>query len=118
MQFTLFYNGDICFFLTLFSICPAVLRQATYGTIKFGTYYSLKSIILEHNKGEESVSVNIVCAVIAGAFSSAIANPTDVLKVRMQVQGTAGNVGLVDCFKDVYTHEGISGLWRVSVNTR
>lgn len=112
MQFTLFYNGDICFFLTLFSICPAVLRQATYGTIKFGTYYSLKSIILEHNKGEESVSVNIVCAVIAGAFSSAIANPTDVLKVRMQVQGTAGNVGLVDCFKDVYTHEGISGLWR------
>lgn len=53
---------------------------------------------------------------IAGAFSSAIANPTDVLKVRMQVAGTNGNanVGLVDCFKDVYTHEGISGLWRVS----
>lgn len=100
-------------FSSLYSgIWPAVLRQATYGTIKFGTYYSLKSIILEHNKGKESVSVNIVCAVIAGAFSSAIANPTDVLKVRMQVQGTAGNVGLVDCFKDVYTHEGISGLWR------
>lgn len=49
----------------------------------------------------------------AGAVSSAIANPTDVLKVRMQVQGTTGNIGLVDCFKDVYTHEGISGLWRV-----
>lgn len=96
-----------------FSIGPAVLRQATYGTIKFGTYYSLKSIILEH-KGEESVTVNIVCAVFAGAVSSAIANPTDVLKVRMQVQGAASNVGLVGCFKEVYTHEGISGLWRVS----
>ncbi|XP_030748086.1 mitochondrial uncoupling protein Bmcp isoform X2 [Sitophilus oryzae] len=116
------YNGMIdCFFkivkqesfLALYSgIWPAVLRQATYGTIKFGTYYSLKRIILEHNKGKEHVSVNILCAVIAGAFSSAIANPTDVLKVRMQVQGTTGNVGLVDCFKEVYTHEGISGLWR------
>ncbi|XP_066256972.1 mitochondrial uncoupling protein Bmcp [Euwallacea similis] len=119
---TLRYNGMVdCFlkiakqegFPSLYSgIWPAVLRQATYGTIKFGTYYSLKSIILEHNKGKESVSINIICAVIAGAFSSAIANPTDVLKVRMQVRGTTRNVGLVNCFKDVYTHEGISGLWR------
>lgn len=52
---------------------------------------------------------------IAGAISSAIANPTDVIKVRMQVAGTTGgpNIGLVNCFKDVYTQEGISGLWRV-----
>ncbi|XP_060517003.1 mitochondrial uncoupling protein Bmcp isoform X2 [Cylas formicarius] len=84
-------------FASLYSgIWPAVLRQATY----------------EHNKGKENVSLNIVCAVIAGAVSSAIANPTDVLKVRMQVRGAAGNVGLIDCFKEVYTHEGISGLWR------
>lgn len=119
---TLKYNGMVDCGIKIFKqegvlalysgIWPAVLRQATYGTIKFGTYYSLKSIILEHNEGKESISVNIVCAVIAGAFSSAIANPTDVLKVRMQVQGTTGNIGLVDCFKDVYTHEGISGLWR------
>lgn len=60
--------------------------------------------------------MNILCAVLAGAFSSAIANPTDVLKVRMQVAGSNGisNVSLVQCFKEVYTHEGISGLWRVS----
>ncbi|EFA03336.1 mitochondrial uncoupling protein Bmcp [Tribolium castaneum] len=92
-------------------IWPAVLRQATYGTIKFGTYYSLKQIIVEYN-GRESVTVNLCCAVIAGAVSSAIATPTDVIKVRMQVQGIQANVGLIDCFKDVYTHEGISGLWK------
>lgn len=94
-------------------IWPAVLRQSTYGTIKFGTYYSLKHIIMERNAGHESVYVNICCAVIAGAVSSAIANPTDVLKVRMQVQGSHGNFGLMGCFKDVYTQEGISGLWKV-----
>lgn len=35
----------------------------------------------------------------------------------MQVSGTTGgpNIGLVNCFKDVYTQEGISGLWRVYI---
>ncbi|KAK4880369.1 hypothetical protein RN001_008515 [Aquatica leii] len=92
-------------------IWPAVLRQATYGTIKFGTYYSLKRIAVQQY-GKETVTLNVVCAVTAGAVSSAIANPTDVLKVRMQVKGSHGNVGLVGCFKDVYMHEGISGLWK------
>ncbi|CAH1961448.1 unnamed protein product [Acanthoscelides obtectus] len=95
-------------------IWPAVLRQATYGTIKFGTYYSMKNVVKKHMDPEENVVVNVTCAVIAGALSASIANPTDVLKVRMQVAGTTGNtnLSLVDCFKDVYTHEGISGLWR------
>lgn len=98
-----------------FSIWPAVLRQATYGTIKFGTYYSLKKIIVEHNGGRESIGVNVCCAIVAGALSSAIANPTDVLKVRMQVQGAVSHGGLVACFKDVYTKEGVAGLWRVHI---
>ncbi|KAF5277692.1 hypothetical protein FQR65_LT03672 [Abscondita terminalis] len=92
-------------------IWPAVLRQATYGTIKFGTYYSLKRIAIRQY-GDETFAINVGCAITAGALSSAIANPTDVLKVRMQVRGSHGNVSLVGCFKDVYTHEGISGLWK------
>lgn len=88
------------------------MRQATYGTIKFGTYYSLKKIFIEHT--DENIGVNVFCAIIAGVVSSAIANPTDVLKVRMQVRGAVSNLGLVACFKDVYTQEGIAGLWRVS----
>lgn len=122
---TLKYHGMVDCFLqvarqeglkALYSgIWPAVLRQATYGTIKFGTYYSVKDIINKYYN-HDSVSVNVCCAVLAGAISSAIANPTDVLKVRMQVGGLQGhNVGLLACFKDVYTHEGVAGLWRVSI---
>ncbi|CAH1388478.1 unnamed protein product [Nezara viridula] len=98
-------------FIALYSgISPAVLRQATYGTIKFGSYYSLKQFF---ENGEESVRTNICCAVVAGMVSSAIANPTDVLKVRMQVLGMDNNrLGLFACFKDIYKLEGISGLWR------
>lgn len=102
-----------------FSIWPAVLRQATYGTIKFGTYYTLKTIgtekrLLVDKHGNERVWGNVLCAVIAGAVSSAIATPTDVLKVRMQVHGKGtGQRGLFGCFSEIYQNEGIRGLWRV-----
>lgn len=96
-------------FWALYSgIWPAVLRQATYGTIKFGTYYSLKKMI---DGDEEDIRVNICCAIVAGMVSSAIANPTDVLKVRMQVLGLQQQ-SLVGCFQELYRHEGVGGLWR------
>lgn len=130
-------------------IWPAVLRQATYGTIKFGTYYTLKGLVTEKgwlidNHGDERVWCNVLCAVIgklsiydrdynikslwkmfhfidfvilAGAISSAIATPTDVLKVRMQVHGKGTDqVGLIGCFREIYQHEGVSGLWRVWIS--
>lgn len=101
-------------------IGPAVLRQSTYGTIKFGTYYTLKHIAnsngwLIDEYGNENVLGNMGCAIVAGAISSAIANPTDVLKVRMQVHGRGSHeMGLVKCFHEIYVHEGVKGLWRVS----
>ncbi|XP_004522222.1 mitochondrial uncoupling protein Bmcp isoform X1 [Ceratitis capitata] len=100
-------------------IWPAVLRQATYGTIKFGTYYTLKKyannygLLVDHETGSERVWANILCAATAGAVSSAIANPTDVLKVRMQVHGkSAHQHGLIGSFLEIYRFEGVRGLWR------
>ncbi|XP_017890043.1 mitochondrial uncoupling protein Bmcp [Ceratina calcarata] len=93
-------------------ISSAILRQATYGTIKFGTYYSLKNAAMDRWETDDLVVINVVCAAVAGAVSSAIANPTDVVKVRMQVTGSNSNLSLFGCFQDVYQHEGIRGLWR------
>ncbi|XP_058806604.1 mitochondrial uncoupling protein Bmcp isoform X2 [Phymastichus coffea] len=93
-------------------ISSAILRQATYGTIKFGTYYSLKQSAMDKWGSNDLVLINIVCAALAGAISSAIANPTDVVKVRMQVTGIETNMTLFGCFQDVYHHEGVRGLWR------
>ena len=104
------FNDDIFFF---FRISSALLRQATYGTIKFGTYYSLKKAAIDTWAIDDLVAVHIVCAALAGAISSAIANPTDVVKVRMQVTGNESNISLFSCFRDVYKYEGIRGLWRV-----
>ena len=74
-------------------LSPALLRQSVYGTIKFGLYPNLKSRfpdLLAHlgfpqdkEKGRESLFVNVCCSMIAGAVSSAVATPFDVLKVRV-----------------------------------
>jgi solute carrier family 25 protein 14/30 len=59
------------------SIAPALLRQASYGTLKIGLYHHLKKM----NPGEETVLKNVLAGMTSGAVASAIANPTDVLKV-------------------------------------
>lgn len=93
-------------------LAPAVLRQATYGTIKFGIYHSLKRRIFKDPK-DEKLLPNIGCGVIAGVVSSSIANPTDVLKVRMQTRtGEFGQKGLMHCFLSIARNEGVRGLWR------
>ncbi|XP_045115949.1 mitochondrial uncoupling protein Bmcp-like isoform X1 [Portunus trituberculatus] len=95
-----------------FGIKPAVLRQATYGTIKFGIYYSLKQMLVQ-NQAEEHLGINIFCAVTAGVVSSAMANPTDVLKVRLQSgRKDFKEKSLLQAFVSIYRQEGIQGLWR------
>lgn len=95
-----------------FGIAPAVLRQATYGTIKFGLYYSLKQMLVS-NPEEERLGINVFCAVTAGVVSSAMANPTDVLKVRLQSgRKDFKEKSLLQAFVTIYNQEGIQGLWR------
>ncbi|XP_054497589.1 brain mitochondrial carrier protein 1 isoform X2 [Agelaius tricolor] len=60
-------------------IAPALLRQASYGTIKIGIYQSLKRLFVDRME-DETLLINVICGVVSGVISSALANPTDVLK--------------------------------------
>lgn len=100
-------------------IWPALLRQSTYGTIKFGAYYTLKKyltqagLLINKNTGYEKNWMNVILAAATGAIGSSITNPADVLKVRMQVSGEGlGKLGLFGNFKQIYMLEGIRGLYR------
>lgn len=93
-------------------IAPAVLRQASYGTIKIGVYHYMKRIFV-HDERDESLPINIFCGVVAGIVSSSVANPTDVLKVRMQARcNVEGNETMLQAFYKIYKQEGLPGLWR------
>lgn len=44
--------SKINFFFVLGRIAPALLRQASYGTIKIGIYQSLKRLFVERLEGQ------------------------------------------------------------------
>ncbi|XP_028671806.1 brain mitochondrial carrier protein 1 [Erpetoichthys calabaricus] len=98
--------------LALYSgISPALLRQASYGTIKIGTYQTMKRLFVSRPE-DETMIINVFCGVVSGVISSAIANPTDVLKIRMQAQGSVIQGSMIANFLDIYHQEGTRGLWR------
>jgi len=93
---------------------PALLRQATYGTLKIGLYQSIKRK-LSPTIDQETLGKNLLSGIIAGAISSSICNPTDVLKVRLQAQTvtTAQQPqSMFAAFREIYRHEGLRGLYR------
>ncbi|XP_074917676.1 kidney mitochondrial carrier protein 1 [Chelonoidis abingdonii] len=92
-------------------IAPAMLRQASYGTIKIGTYQSLKRVFVEQPENE-TLLINVLCGILSGVISSSIANPTDVLKIRMQAQGSVIQGGMMGNFIQIYQKEGTRGLWK------
>ena len=60
-------------------LSSALIRQAVYGTLKFGLYYSAKEALSSPDCRTESCVLNLACAVWAGCVSSAVATPTDVI---------------------------------------
>ncbi|XP_036842172.1 kidney mitochondrial carrier protein 1 isoform X1 [Oncorhynchus mykiss] len=97
-------------------LAPAMLRQASYGTIKIGTYQSFKRLLVDRPE-DETLLTNVLCGVLSGVISSSIANPTDVLKIRMQAQGNVIQGSMMGNFINIYQQEGTRGLWKVDVWT-
>ncbi|XP_013858269.1 kidney mitochondrial carrier protein 1 isoform X1 [Austrofundulus limnaeus] len=93
-------------------IAPAMLRQASYGTIKIGTYQSFKRLFVDRPE-DETLLINVACGIFSGVISSSIANPTDVLKIRMQAQGNVIQGSMMGNFIHIYQEEGTRGLWKV-----
>lgn len=87
------------------------------GTLKIGLYHGIKRMISEDPK-DETLALNMCAGILAGAVSSAMCNPTDVLKVRLQAQtvgSVSTNTGMLMNFKDIYKLEGLRGLYRVMI---
>ena len=94
-----------------YGIKPALLRQATYGTIKIGLYHTMKRMVCGDQA--ESLGKNMLAGMAAGAISSAICNPTDVLKVRLQAQtlASSGQTGMMSAFVDMFKTEGLGSIY-------
>jgi solute carrier family 25 uncoupling protein 8/9 len=100
---------------------PALVRQSTYGSLRYGLYGPIKGSL--GIKPGEPVPLwkKIVAGGAAGGIASAVANPTDLIKVRLQTDGMLKDAegkllpkkytGMVDALTKTVGEEGVLALW-------
>ena len=59
----------------------AMLRQATYGSLRVGLYGSFKKKWETDNGRKAGVKEKVLAGVLSGGLSAALCNPADLIKV-------------------------------------
>ncbi|KAF6034843.1 hypothetical protein EB796_006849 [Bugula neritina] len=95
----------------------SMLREGSYSTIRLGAYEPLKSKLGATDPAHTPLWKKILAGATSGAIGSALANPTDLIKVRLQAQGklspqeSVRYTGVVSAFREILQTEGVRGLW-------
>ncbi|ELR12925.1 mitochondrial carrier protein [Acanthamoeba castellanii str. Neff] len=99
-------------------LSASLMREASYSTIRMGGYEVCKTQLGATDPATTPLWKKIVAGGIAGATGAAIANPTDLVKVRLQADTGSHATGgpryksTLHAFKEVYRTEGWAGLYR------
>ncbi|PIA60527.1 hypothetical protein AQUCO_00300192v1 [Aquilegia coerulea] len=99
-------------------IIPGLHRQCIYGGLRIGLYEPVKSFYVGSDfVGDVPLSKKILAALTTGALAIAVANPTDLVKVRLQAEGKlpAGAPrrysGALNAYATIFRQEGLGALW-------
>ncbi|XP_078178592.1 mitochondrial uncoupling protein 1-like [Carex rostrata] len=99
-------------------IVPGLHRQCLFGGLRIGLYDPVKSFYGGGNLvGDISLSTKIFAALTTGAIAIIVANPTDLVKVRLQSEGklAAGAKrrysGALSAYATIIRQEGLGALW-------
>ncbi|CAE6529868.1 unnamed protein product [Rhizoctonia solani] len=68
-------------------VSASMLREGIYATIRLGTYEAHKDLLYELSNGtltREGIPLKALSGLMSGAIGASIANPTDLIKIRMQ----------------------------------
>ncbi|KAI0262961.1 mitochondrial carrier [Gloeopeniophorella convolvens] len=99
-------------------LTASMLRELTYSGIRMGTYEYFKDSIHALAPGAlptDGLGLKILAASVAATLGSAIANPTDLVKVRMQAHYPAGGApyrSARHAFASVWREGGLRALYR------
>lgn len=90
----------------------AALRQATYGTLRFGIFFTGKSIW--NSRGGSDKNLPFLCSLgmSAGVIGSLITTPIDRMKVVSQSEAQMNKRGIMSSFRRTYSKGGFSGLYQ------
>ena len=103
----------------------SLLREASYSTIRMGLYEPIKDALhisslslpaMDKNGNpmpyREPLWKKIIAGGISGMVGAAIANPTDLIKVRMQAESGKITKSVFQITMDIIKAEGVKGLYR------
>lgn len=100
----------------------ALLREASYSSIRMGLYEPFKLVLGGDDPAHTPLWIKVTAGATAGIIGSAVANPTDVVMVRMQARSLKAPLGgahpewnyrgPLQAFASIARTEGIYGLYR------
>eukprot|EP00980_Cylindrotheca_fusiformis_P002879 scaffold674_cov126-Cylindrotheca_fusiformis.AAC.18 len=106
-------------------LSPALVRQSSYGSLRYGLYSPIRDSLgvpPGTPKMEIPLWKKIIAGGASGALASAAANPTDLIKVRLQTDGQLQKNdgshnpkrfrGMTHAFFSIIREEGVLGLWK------
>ncbi|KAH9039005.1 mitochondrial carrier [Lactarius pseudohatsudake] len=98
-------------------LTASMLRELTYSGIRMGTYEYFKSSIHRLAPGAlatDGLTLKVLAASVAATLGSAVANPTDLVKVRMQAHYPAGSPyrSTRHAFASIWREGGLRALYR------
>lgn len=89
-----------------------------FCSLKIGLYEPVKNAITPESQLQNpNFFYKVSAALLTGAIGISVANPTDVVKIRLQGEGRlpTGSVrrynGTMDAYPKIIAAEGIKGLW-------
>ena len=68
-------------------VFASALREGVYSTIRLGLYEPFKEFFGEKDRSKTPLYKKIMSGALSGSIGSAIANPTDLVKIRLQAEG-------------------------------
>ncbi|XP_072015399.1 putative mitochondrial transporter UCP3 isoform X2 [Amphiura filiformis] len=103
-------------------LVPGLQRQMCFCAVRIGCYDTVSQIYTEKAKRNgyhgPAIFIKIAAGITTGALAVTCAQPTDVVKVRMQAQVNVGAVGAIryngalDAYRSIAKFEGVAGLWK------
>ncbi|XP_056658701.1 mitochondrial brown fat uncoupling protein 1 isoform X2 [Monodelphis domestica] len=91
-------------------------RQISFASIRIGLYDTAKQL---YNNGRETAGIGsrILAGCTTGGLAVIVAQPTDVVKVRLQAQSSLSGAkprytGTFHAYKKIASEEGTRGLWK------
>jgi len=96
---------------------PSAMRELSYSTLRFGLYRPIKVALGANTPRDTPLWKMMAAGGIAGGIASFIANPTDLLKTRMQNDAAAQPRSMLTHASEIHSLGGVAAFWRGASTT-